>query len=310
MSEFQQQQIIEIADGGSRLRLAPQYGGRLLSWDIDGESVIHWPEKADWSRLGGVRGGNPLLFPFLGRHRVDGEIGRWRDAQGIVREVPMHGFARDLPFVAQIETRGKGVRMTLRDSEATRAGYPFGFRFEAAYRLIGTHTLEVELSVANTGDAPLPHYAGHHFYFTLPHAQRGATTLELPPTLRRYHQADGAIAPAVPGQPSYKLDDPVIHDRMHCLQGAPDRPVRLLMPGLDRRIEIDLRRPGAAPWYCVTTWTEAPDSDFYCVEPWLGMPDAIHNGLGLRWVPPGQAETAMLRISIGPLAARADQGPG
>ena len=309
MSEFQQQQIIEIADGGSRLRLAPQYGGRLLSWDIDGESVIHWPEKADWSRLGGVRGGNPLLFPFLGRHRVDGEIGRWRDAQGIVREVPMHGFARDLPFVAQMETRGKGVRMTLRDSEVTRAGYPFGFRFEAAYRLIGTHTLEVELSVANTGDAPLPHYAGHHFYFTLPHAQRGATTLELPPTLRRYHQADGAIAPAVPGQPSYKLDDPVIHDRMHCLQGAPDRPVRLLMPGLDRRIEIDLRRPGAAPWYCVTTWTEAPDSDFYCVEPWLGMPDAIHNGLGLRWVPPGQAETAMLRISIGPLAARADQGP-
>ena len=121
---------------------------------------------------------------------------------------------------------------------------------------------------------------------------------------------DAADAPAVPGLPSYKLDDPVIHDRMHCLQGAPDRPVRLLMPGLDRRIEIDLRRPGAAPWYCVTTWTEAPDSDFYCVEPWLGMPDAIHNGLGLRWVPPGQAETAMLRISIGPLAARADQGPG
>lgn len=298
MPEFQQQQIIEIAEGGSRLRLAPQFGGRLLSWDIDGASVIHWPEQADWSRLGGVRGGNPLLFPFLGRHRVDGEIGRWRDAQGIVREVPMHGFARDLPFTTQIEPQGKGVRMTLRDSAATRAGYPFGFRFEAAYRLIDARTLEVELSVANTGDAPLPHYAGHHFYFTLPHAQRGAATIALPPTLRRYHQADGAIAPAVPGQPSYKLDDPVIHDRMHCLQGAPDRPVRLLMPGLDRTVEIDLQRPGSVPWYCVTTWTEAADSDFYCVEPWLGMPDAIHNGLGLRWVQPGRAETAALRIKV------------
>ncbi|WP_019938446.1 hypothetical protein [Bordetella sp. FB-8] len=293
------QQILEITEEGSRLRLAPHYGGRLLSWDVDGEPVIHWPEKADWSRLGGVRGGNPLLFPFLGRHRVDGQIGRWRDARGVVREVPMHGFARDLPFIAQIEPHGKGVRMTLQDSKATRAGYPFGFRLEAAYRLIDARTLEVELSVFNTGDAPLPHYAGHHFYFTLPHIQRGAASMELPPTQRRYHRADGAIAAAVPGQARYTLDDPVIHDCMHCLQGLPDRPVRLRMPGLDRRIEIDLRRPGSVPWYCVTTWTEAAESDFYCVEPWLGMPDAIHNGLGLRWVRPGQAESAVLRITVG-----------
>lgn len=299
MPEFQQQQIIEITEGGSRLRLAPQYGGRLLSWDIDGESVIHWPEKADWSRLGGVRGGNPLLFPFLGRHRVDGRIGRWRDAQGVVREVPMHGFARDLPFSAQMDPQGRGVCMTLRDSDATRAGYPFGFRFEASYRLVDARTLEVELGVANTGDTPLPYYAGHHFYFTLPHAQRGACVLSLPPTHRRYHLPDGAIAAAVPGQASYRLDDPAIHDCMHCLQGAPDSPACLRVPGLDRRIEIDLQRPGSVPWYCITTWTETAQSDFYCVEPWLGMPDAIHNGLGLRWVRPGQAEAAVLRITVG-----------
>lgn len=298
MPEFQQQPVIEIAEGSSRLRLAPQHGGRLLSWDIDGRPVIHWPEKADWSRPAGVRGGNPLLFPFLGRHRVAGEIGRWRDAQGVVRAVPMHGFARDLPFAAQLEPGGKGVRMTLRDSRATRAGYPFGFRFEAAYRLVDARTLEAELSTANTGDAPLPYYAGHHFYFALPHGQRGMTTLELPPTLRRHQEPDGAIAAAVPGMPGYRLDDPVIHDRMHCLEGLPDSPVRLSMPGLGRRIEIDLRRPGSVPWYCVTTWTEAADSDFYCVEPWLGLPDAIHNGLGLRWLAPGQAETAMLRIRV------------
>ena len=198
-----------------------------------------------------------------------------------------------------MEPDGKGVRMTLRDSGATRAGYPFGFRFEAAYRLVGGRTLEAELSTANTGDAPLPYYAGHHFYFALPHAQRGVTTLELPPTMRRYQEPDGAIAAAVPGMPSYTLDDPVIHDRMHCLEGAPDRPIRLLMPGLHRCIEIDLRRPDSVPWYCVTTWTEAADSGFYCVEPWLGLPDAIHNGLGLHWLEPGQSETAMLRISVG-----------
>jgi galactose mutarotase-like enzyme len=308
MAQFQHQDIIEIAQGASRLRIAPQAGGRLLSWHLDGEPVIHWPDVADWSQPARIRGGNPLLFPFLGRHRVDGQIGRWRDAQGVVRDLPMHGFARDLPFATTSEsaadanasgvTAGSGLRMMLTDSDATRASYPFGFRFEALYRLIDDRTLEVELTTANTGERPLPYYAGHHFYFSLPHTQRSETVLELPRTERRFQQTDGSISPAEPGAPSYTLDEAEIVDRFHCLDGLPDQPVKLIAPGLNRTITIDLQRPGSVPWYAVTTWTEAAESDFYCIEPWLGLPDAIHNGLGLRWLGPGQSETAALRISV------------
>lgn len=298
MPIFQQQDILEIANGASLIRIAPQAGGRLLSWHIDGEPVIYWPDQADWSQPAKVRGGNPLLFPFLARHRVDGQLGRWRDSAGVVRDLPMHGFARDLPFDALVEPDGHGVTMTLVDSDATRTGYPFGFRFEATYRLVDASTLDVALTTTNTGDAPLPYYAGHHFYFTLPHTQRAATVLELPPTQRRHQQADGSISAAELGEPRYTLDDPRILDRFHCLVGAPNPPVRIVAPGLDRPITIDLQRPGSIPWYAVTTWTEAPESDFYCVEPWLGLPDAIHNGLGLRWLPPGATETASLRIVL------------
>jgi galactose mutarotase-like enzyme len=77
--------------------------------------------------------------------------------------------------------------------------------------------------------------------------------------------------------------------------------VRIEMPTLKRAIEIDLKRPGSLPWYAVTSWTLAPDADFYCVEPWLGLPDAIHSGLGLRWLAPGQSETATLRIAVSAL---------
>ncbi len=70
MAQFQHQDIIEITHGASLLRFAPQAGGRLLSWHIDGQPVIYWPEVADWSHPAKIRGGNPLLFPFLGRHRV------------------------------------------------------------------------------------------------------------------------------------------------------------------------------------------------------------------------------------------------
>lgn len=296
-----QQDILEIAHDTSVLRFAPQAGGRLMSWTVDGESVIHWPDHADWSQPARIRGGNPLLFPFLGRHRVDGKIGFWRDATGTVRALPMHGFARDLPFVPHADVHGAGLRLVLTDSEATRAGYPFGFRFQAEYVLVDAHTLDVTLTTTNTGDTRLPYYAGHHFYFTLPHTQRGETTIELPPTETRFQKEDGSISAAEPGEPGYTLDEGRIIDRFHCLKGTPDQPVRLVAAGLDRVITIDLQRQGSVPWYAVTTWTEAPESDFYCVEPWLGLPDAIHNGMGLRWLEPGQTEAAALRITVSKL---------
>jgi galactose mutarotase-like enzyme len=301
MPQFQQQDILEIAQGSSLLRFAPQAGGRLLSWDIDGSPVIFWPEHADWSQPAKIRGGNPLLFPFLGRHFVDGRIGEWRDRQGTVRALPMHGFARDLPFDATLDEARATVRMTLTDSDATRTGYPFGFRFEATYRLVDTHTLDVELTTSNTGHTALPYYAGHHFYFALPHTQRADTVLELPCTERRYQLTDGTIAAPEPGEPSYRLDEARILDRFHCLKGASAHPVRLVQLGLNRCITIDLQRPGSVPWFAVTTWTEKPESDFYCVEPWLGLPDAIHNEDGLRWLEPGEAQTAALRIAVGAL---------
>nr|WP_259295039.1 aldose epimerase [Paraburkholderia sp. DHOC27] len=296
---------METAQGASQLRFAPQDGGRLLSWLIDGEEVIHWPDAADWSQPAKIRGGNPLLFPFLGRHRVDGQIGRWRDAQGVVRNLPMHGFARDLPFAATVEEAtgkaGARVHMVLTDNDATHAGYPFKFRFEAIYQLADDHTLDVELVTTNTGSDALPYYAGHHFYFALPHTQRAETVLELPHTRRCFQQPDGSISPSEQGEPRYTLDEARIIDRFHCLDGAPNQPVKLVMPGLNRSITIDLERPGSLPWYAVTTWTETPESDFYCIEPWLGLPDAIHNGMGLRWLEAGQTEKAALRISVAPL---------
>jgi galactose mutarotase-like enzyme len=301
MTLFQQHEIVELAQGDALLRAAPQFGGRLLSWSIGNKPVIHWPDHADWGRLARVRGGNPLLFPFLGRHRVDGRLGEWRDSAGVVRALPVHGFARDLPFEASIDPDGHGIRMVLVDNEMTREPYPFSFRFEAAYRLADAHTLDVTLTTTNTGDAPMPsmpYYAGHHFYFALPHSLRANTTLELPPTDRHHQLEDGSISSPEAGERRYTLDDTRIHDRFHCLHGVPNEPVRILCPSQGMRIEIDLNRPGSTPWYAVTTWTETDTSDFYCVEPWLGLPDAIHNGRGLRWLAPGNSETAALRMTV------------
>jgi galactose mutarotase-like enzyme len=295
-----QKEVIEIERDGAAILLAPQAGGRLMSWRVGGEPVIHWPDTPDWSNPAKIRGGNPLLFPFLGRHFVEGKIGQWRDPEGVVHALPTHGFARDLPFTCTRDADGHGLRMTLVDSDATRAGYPFAFRFEAAYRIVDTHTLEVELTTSNPGEVALPYYAGHHFYFHLPHAQRAESSVELPRTERRRQLPDGTITEAEPGLPSYSLADPEIVDTFHCLTRQSDEPMLLTLPGLARTVRFELHQPDSVPWYAVTTWTESDTSDFYCVEPWIGLPDAIHNGRGLRWLAPGKTETASLRLVVTP----------
>lgn len=294
---FDQQEVLELRGPRASLLVAPQFGARLLHWAVDDQPVIYWPEHADWSNPARVRGGNPVLFPFIGRHFIDGEMGAWRTPQGAVYPMPLHGFARDLPFSYQVDDSARTVRMSLSDTPATRAAYPFGFRFEVAYRLDG-NALEVEFITHNTGDVPLPYYAGHHFYFALPAHLRADTVLGLPRNRRQFQSAGGAPSPAIPGQQQYRLDDPEIMDRFHVLenQGA----VTIHTPALGRTITLDVDRglPDSVPWYAVTTWTERPDADFYCVEPWLGLPDAIHHGHGLRWIAPGRHERAALRITV------------
>ncbi len=306
-TEFDGQTVLALSDTHADLLVAPQYGARLLRWVVDGRPVVYWPEHADWANPARVRGGNPILFPFVGRHFVDGAIGHWRDARGRVYALPPHGFARDLPFSATVDTASRTIRMTLADTPQTRAVYPFAFRFEVVYRLAG-RTLEAEFVTHNTGDTPLPYYPGHHFYFTLPAHLRSETMLSLPPTRRQFQSADGTPAPAVPGAATYRLDDDAIMDRFHVLAAngpAASGQVELHTPSLHRTIRFDLHgdhsdggASNSVPWYAITTWTERADADFYCVEPWLGLPDAIHHGQGLRWIAPGASERAALRITV------------
>jgi len=290
--QFQGQDLLRIGNADCYLLLAPAHGGRLVRWVHQGQDILYWPDDADWSRLAKVRGGNPLLFPFIGRHFVDGEAGKWRDRDGTVHALPQHGFARDLPFAVS-ECSDSAVSLRLTSSDATRPGYPYGFDFTVTYRLV-PDGLEATLTTRNTGDRPLPYYAGHHFYFALPHALRAESSLAMPPSARFRQNGDGSLSPPETGDNTYAIDDPRLQDTFHVLRAA--GPVRLAMPS--RTVEITLNDASTTPWHAVTTWTERDDSDFYCVEPWLGLPNAIGHGQGLRWLEGGAQERATCRLLV------------
>ena len=269
--------------------VSPAHGARILRWKRDGRELIHWPDNADWDRILKVRGGNPVLFPFVARHFVDGKQNLWRDEDGTVREMPQHGFVRDAAFQIIDGEDGNTVRLRFNDNESTRGIYPFSFQFDVVVRLPDEDRLEVRFETHNFTSRPLPYYAGHHFYLAIPHGERSDWSLKIPCRSWGRQNAEGSILHETPTSEVLSLGDPALIDRFQIKPGAANV---TLHDRSGRHFIFELEHPGSAPWYAVTTWTEKPDSDFYCIEPWLGVPNAISHGEGLRYIAPGATETA------------------
>ncbi|HUB67497.1 MAG TPA: hypothetical protein VL981_08440 [Candidatus Methylacidiphilales bacterium] len=287
---FQNQPSFELTNSTDRVIVAPGHGARVLQWGRKGREIITWPNDADWSRNLKVRGGNPILFPFVARHFVDEKNEFWRDADGTVRPMPQHGFARDAHFSVVEGEAEDTLRMRLTDSEETRAFYPFVFQFDVVVSLLPESRLEIRFETTNRGDLSLPYYAGHHFYFAMPHRERVDWTLHIPCASWGRQRPDGSIAEEETKSELVCLGDTAAIDRFQIKPlGAK---ATLLHRDKQRRLVFELKPPGSVPWYAVTTWTQTPESDFYCIEPWLGLPNAIHHGLGLRRLAPGQTEIA------------------
>jgi aldose 1-epimerase len=169
---FQNQPAFELTDATDRVIISAEHGARILQWGREGREIITWPDDADWSRILKVRGGNPVLFPFIARHFVDGKNEFWRDADGSVRPMPQHGFARDAKFSVignEFDKEDNSLRMRLTDTEETRAIYPFAFQFDVVVTLLPQSRLSISFETTNRSDTPLPYYAGHHFYLAIPH---------------------------------------------------------------------------------------------------------------------------------------------
>lgn len=286
---FQNQPAVELSDTRNKILVSPSHGARVLQWKHDEQEIITWPTDADWTKILKVRGGNPVLFPFIARHFVDGKNELWRDAEGTIRPMPQHGFARDAKFSVIEGGPENSLRMRLIDSGETRAFYPFAFQFDVVVSLLPDSRLEVRFEATNPGDKPLPYYAGHHFYLALPHQERADWMVDLPCKAWGRQAADGSIIREKSTSDHLSLADPAIIDRFQI--EPKNNQVTLLNTKANRKLIFDLSQ-SPTPWYAVTTWTMSADSDFYCIEPWLGLPNAIHHGEGLSWLAPGQTEIA------------------
>jgi glucose-6-phosphate 1-epimerase len=127
------------ADGRERLYLSASTGGLTR----DGAS-----------KAAAIRGGIPVCFP------------QFSDRGSLVK----HGFARNLPWHAA-DVAGNALTLTLHDDAATRAQWPHCFDARLAVRL-APDSLEVTLTVVNTGDTPFAFSTALHTYLQVDDIRR------------------------------------------------------------------------------------------------------------------------------------------
>ncbi len=290
--------------GGSTFTARPELGARLMDWSLkhaDGaeRSVIYWPEDANFDEFHQVRGGNPILFPFSARSFHQGKRGYWPDARGIVRPMPMHGFARNSEF-ALLEVDDHGFTAELCSTEETHAAYPYQYRFRVRY-VFGERSLQVFLTLENLDQQPILWSAGHHFYFALPwrpDTVRGDYHFDIPATSCYTHAADGSLTPVAPFNSADSFGNPENSDRIFTDLSGDCARVRLSDSDEELRVRILQDTDTASPENTFVIWSESAESPFYCVEPWMGPPNSAEHGKGLHQVQPGECARFAVEVLI------------
>lgn len=203
----------EIDAHGAQLSVLRDAAGRDLLWDGN----PHF-----WT------GRSPILFPIVGALN-DGAF-RWH---GATYPMVRHGLARHHRFEVA-SAGGQAVRYRFTHNDDTLRVYPFRFELEVVYALAGS-VLDIEASIHNLDDEPMPASIGFHPAFLWPPpggAARRECYLEFdedePAPIRRLDAA-GLLRPA--GEPTpiharrLMLDDALFADDVLILEQPRSRSV-------------------------------------------------------------------------------------
>ena len=282
-----------MASGMLRASIARR-GAELTQLGGAGGSEVLWQGSEPWPRHA------PNLFPIVGMLAGD----TLRHA-GKAYRVTQHGFARDRDFT-WLEATPTSARLELRDDVATRAVYPFAFRFEIAYAIAGNE-LEITFTVENPGAATLPASFGAHPAFRWPLLPGIAKTdhvltfgADEPAPIRRAR--GGFLAPERHPTPIRDRRLPLSDDLFTVSAIVMDAPasawVRYAAPGAPAvTVSWDSGFPNLGIW-------ARPDAALICIEPWHGMasPDGWDGDFvdkpGIMRIPPGERRRAVHRIAI------------
>ncbi|MDP9097072.1 MAG: aldose 1-epimerase family protein [Pseudomonadota bacterium] len=271
-----------IKADGAELCVLQDRDGRDLLWDAG----PLWPSHA------------PVLFPIVGR-----VAGDQVQINGHAYPLSRHGFARRRRF-AWVERSTTRCSLELRDDEATRAVYPFGFQLELTYA-IENGGLRVDYALRNPGTELLPASLGAHPAFRWPLREGAQTEYRLEfaddEAAPIHRLAGGLLDPADVLSPIHErvlpLDPALFHQDAIIMLEPRSRRLRYVGPGGGLEFSWD-GFPQLGLW-------QKPGADFICIEPWhgysspLGWSGELRDKPGIMMVAPG--ETRHFSWSVRPI---------
>jgi galactose mutarotase-like enzyme len=251
---------IALSRGDARATIALA-GAEARAWTVGGRELL-WPgDPAIWAEI------SPILYPVVGWTRDGARVGGRRYPLGL------HGFARLETFAVEA-AEPDFARLTLTDSERTRALYPFAFALALEYRLTDD-ALAMTIEVANPGDAAAPYACGLHPGFRWPLGDRGRDGAFV--RFEREERAEvAAIAPGgliaattkrVPlAGRDLPLTDALFANDAVCFLGLASRSLAFVDAS---GASIAMEFPGFPH---AALWTR-PGAPFLCLEAWTGYSD-------------------------------------
>jgi galactose mutarotase-like enzyme len=241
---------------GDLLRLVPERGGLISGWRCGDREVVYLDLERFLDPAQSVRGGFPVLFPITGG-LPDNQLTL---PQGTFT-LGQHGFARQLPWRMEPLADESGVLLQLSDTPETLKAYPFHFLLSMEVRLAPA-ALEINTTVSNGSEAPMPFSFGLHPYFNLSSLE-GVRFEGLPNECLNHL----TMAPAPTAEQMRRLADGID------LLVHPSGPVRLVDDTVGTTLELQLSQP----FDLVVLWSEPP-RPMVCIEPWSSPRLALLSG--------------------------------
>lgn len=310
-------QPAEIATGmleSPKLRAitVPSRGG-----EIGGLAVLHkgrWIEllyrAMDYASRTGWTGKAPFLFPATGRNFPkdvtpnEEARGSSYDWKGKRLPMPIHGFARDLPWKAETQSKTR-ARFSLGDSAETRRSYPFGFQATVDYTIRNnTLVFDYTITASKENSEAMPFAAGNHITFRtplVPGSDPLKLTFESPSTIE-YLKATGGLPTGEKRSRSYASAaalSEIPANAAISLGGYSGDPYMVLRDpaGITIRMKQTSDSVPADPVIRFNVWGDARNG-YFSPEPWVGLQNSFNLGKGMVRLEPGQSWKWRIELTV------------
>lgn len=241
-------------------------GAELKSLTYKGHELMWRADPEFWGKT------SPLLFPM---------IGTLKNGKTLINDkeysISKHGFARDLELTGEAVNGTAdcctGAVFTLKQSDYTKAMYPFDFKFTVRYTL-KSDGITITYRVKNDSDSDMPFCIGAHPAFACDGSFEDYR-LEFPKLENAevpiynlttgLHEEDNRKT-VLDGDNVLKLSHELFYDDVCYFDKIRSRSVQLLNP-LGKGVRVDF-----PDFTSLGVW-QAKDAPFLCIEPWCGSAD-------------------------------------